>query len=276
MIKVNCGKYRVGDGEPLILLAGPCVIESRDICFQIAKKTKEICEELGINYVFKASFDKANRTSVESFRGPGLEKGLEILREVKETFEVPIVTDIHEAWQAEKVAKVADILQIPAFLCRQTDLIVAAAKTGKCVNIKKGQFVAPWDMKNSLGKAKSTGNENIMLTERGTSFGFNYLCVDFTGIPSMRALGAPVIMDATHSVQRPGGLGNASGGAREFIPTLAKCAAAAGVDGFFMEIHPEPEKALCDAACMYRLSELKDLLKIILKIREAIGVKNDY
>ena len=158
MIKVNCGKYRVGDGEPLILLAGPCVIESRDICFQIAKKTKEICEELGINYVFKASFDKANRTSVESFRGPGLEKGLEILREVKETFEVPIVTDIHEAWQAEKVAKVADILQIPAFLCRQTDLIVAAAKTGKCVNIKKGQFVAPWDMKNSLGKAKSTGN----------------------------------------------------------------------------------------------------------------------
>lgn len=270
MIKIDCGPYKVGDNEPLILLAGPCVIESRELCLSVAKTAKAICEELGINYVFKASFDKANRTSVTSFRGPGLEKGLEILSEIKETLGLPVVTDIHEAWQAEKAAKVADILQIPAFLCRQTDLLVAAAKTGKCVNIKKGQFLAPWDMKNSLGKAKSAGNENIMLTERGTSFGFNYLSVDFTGIPIMRNLGVPVIMDATHSVQRPGGLGNASGGAREYIPTLAKCAAAAGVDGFFMEIHPEPEKALCDAACMYKLGELKDLLKQVIKIKEAI------
>lgn len=270
MIKIKCGNYNVGDGEPLLFLAGPCVIESKELCLEIAKITKDMCQELGINYVFKASFDKANRTSVSSFRGPGLEKGLDILREIKETYNLPIVTDIHEAWQAEKVAEVADILQIPAFLCRQTDLIVAAAKTGKCVNIKKGQFCAPWDMKNSVGKAKSTGNENIMLTERGTSFGFNYLSVDFTGFPIMRGLGVPVIMDATHSVQRPGGLGNASGGAREYIPTLAKCAAAAGVDGFFMEIHPDPENALCDAACMYKLSELKSLLKTILKIREAV------
>ena len=271
MIKINCGKYKVGDGEPLLLLAGPCVIESQDLCFEVAEKTKGICEELGINYVFKASFDKANRTSVTSFRGPGLEKGLEILQAVKEKFNLPIVTDIHEAWQAEPVSKVADILQIPAFLCRQTDLIVAAAKTGKCVNIKKGQFVAPWDMKNSLGKALSTGNENIMLTERGSSFGFNYLAVDFTGVPAMRSLGVPVIMDATHSVQRPGGLGNASGGAREYIPTLAKCAAAAGVDGFFMEIHPDVEHALCDSACMYPLDQVKDLLTTILKIRDAVN-----
>lgn len=270
MVKVNCGKYKVGDGEPLILLAGPCVIEGKDICFEIAERTKEICNKLGINYVFKASFDKANRTSVESFRGPGIEKGLEILSEVKKEFDLPIVTDIHEAWQAEEVAKVADILQIPAFLCRQTDLIVAASKTSKCVNIKKGQFVAPWDMKNSLGKAYSTGNKNIMLTERGSSFGYNYLSVDMTSFPIMRGLGTPVIMDATHSVQRPGGLGNASGGAREFIPTLMRCAAAAGVDGFFMEIHPNPEKALCDSACMCYLDKLEELLETALKIREAI------
>lgn len=270
MIKVSCGKYNIGDNEPLVLLAGPCVIESKDLCFEIAGKTKEICNRLGINYVFKASFDKANRTSVESFRGPGIEKGLEILSEVKAEFDLPIVTDIHEAWQAKEVASVADILQIPAFLCRQTDLIVEAAKTGKCVNIKKGQFVAPWDMKNSLGKALSTGNKNIMLTERGSSFGYNYLAVDMTSLPTMRSLGVPVIMDATHSVQKPGGLGNSSGGAREFIPTIVKCAAAAGVDGFFMEIHPEPAKALCDSACMYKLNELEELLSTALKIREIV------
>ncbi|MBR4748808.1 MAG: 3-deoxy-8-phosphooctulonate synthase [Abditibacteriota bacterium] len=269
-MKVVCGPYSAGDGCPLLLIAGPCVIESRDLCRQVAAETKEICSELGINYCFKASFDKANRTSVESFRGPGLEKGLEILMGIKEEYGLPIVTDIHEAWQAEPVSRVADVIQIPAFLCRQTDLIVAAAATGKCVNIKKGQFVAPWDMKNSLGKARSAGNENIMLTERGSSFGYNTLVVDMTGIPAMRALGAPVIIDATHSVQKPGGLGNASGGAREYIPTLLLAAMAAGADGIFMEIHPQPEKGLCDAACMFPLPGLKELLAKAVKVREAI------
>ncbi len=267
---VKCGPYAAGDSSPLLLIAGPCVIESLDLCRQVAAETKEICQRLGINYCFKASFDKANRTSVESFRGPGLEKGLETLAAVKAEFGLPIVTDIHEPWQAERVKEVADVIQIPAFLCRQTDLIVAAAKTGKCVNIKKGQFCAPGDMKNSLGKARSTGNGNVMLTERGSSFGYNNLVVDMTGIPAMKALGAPVIIDATHSVQKPGGLGNASGGAREYIPTLLLSAMAAGADGIFMEIHPEPEKGLCDAACMFPLPGLEALLRKALRVREAV------
>ena len=269
-MKVQCGPYTAGEDSPLLLIAGPCVIESPELCRQVAGTAKAICQRLGVNYCFKASFDKANRTSVESFRGPGLEKGLEILAGIKTEFGLPIVTDIHEAWQAEPVSRVADVLQIPAFLCRQTDLIVAAAKTGKCVNIKKGQFVAPWDMKNSLGKARSAGNGNIMLTERGSSFGYNNLVVDMTGIPAMRALGAPVIIDATHSVQKPGGLGSASGGAREYIPTVLLSAMAAGADGIFMEIHPEPEKGLCDAACMFPLPGLEALLKKALKVREAV------
>ncbi|MBQ9359210.1 MAG: 3-deoxy-8-phosphooctulonate synthase [Abditibacteriota bacterium] len=267
---VNCGPYTVGDSATLLLIAGPCVIESLDLCRQVAAETREICGRLGINYCFKASFDKANRTSVESFRGPGLEKGLEILAAIKEEFGLPIVTDIHEPRQAERVKDVADVIQIPAFLCRQTDLILAAAETGKCVNIKKGQFCAPWDMKNSLGKARSAGNGNVMLTERGSSFGYNTLVVDMTGIPAMKALGAPVIIDATHSVQKPGGLGNASGGAREYIPTLLLAAMAAGADGVFMEIHPEPEKGLCDAACMFPLPRLEALLAKALRVREAV------
>lgn len=271
MTNVSCGRYNIGDGEKLLLIAGPCVIESKDLCLEIGITAKNICDRLGINYCFKASFDKANRTSVDSFRGPGLDKGLEILAEIKEKLNVPIVTDIHEANQASAVAQVADIIQIPAFLCRQTDLILAAAKTGKCVNIKKGQFVAPYDMKNSLKKATSTGNKNIMLTERGSSFGYNYLVVDMTGIPAMRSLGVPVIIDATHSVQQPGGLGDSSGGARENIPTILKCAIAAGADGIFMEIHPNPEKGLCDAACMFRLSEMEELLTVACKIKNAIN-----
>ena len=271
MIRANIGKLEFGDNCNLILIAGPCVIESEDLCVETGNRAKEICSKLGISYVFKASFDKANRTSVESFRGPGIDKGLEILSSIKSKLQVPILTDIHESWQAKPAAEVVDALQIPAFLCRQTDLIVAAAKTGKCVNIKKGQFVAPWDMKNSVAKAKSTGNENISLTERGSSFGYNMLVVDMCSLPTMRSLGCPVIFDGTHSVQRPGGLGNTSGGAAEYIPTLVKSAAAAGIDGLFMEIHPDPKNALCDAACMFNVDNLEELLKIVVGIRKMVS-----
>jgi len=270
MISAHLGSIEIGSGKPLTLIAGPCSIESEDLCLEIGETVKAMCIRLGMGYVFKASFDKANRTSVESFRGPGLEEGLEILGRIRTKLGVPVVTDIHEPAQAAAAAEVVDVLQIPAFLCRQTDLIVAAARTGKCVNIKKGQFVAPWDMKNSVGKARSTGNENICLTERGSSFGYNTLVVDMTGLQVMRELGCPVIFDATHSVQRPGGLGNTSGGAREFIPALVRAAVAVGVDGLFMEVHPDPEKALCDAACMFKLSELEKLMETTLAVRRAV------
>lgn len=271
MISAHLGTVEIGTGKPLALIAGPCSIESEELCFQIGTSLKQLCSELGIGYVFKASFDKANRTSVESFRGPGLERGLGILSRIRSELGVPVLTDIHEPGQAEAVGEVVDILQIPAFLCRQTDLVVAAARTGKCINIKKGQFVAPWDMKNSVAKVRSTGNENICLTERGSSFGYNTLVVDMTGLQVMREIGCPVVFDATHSVQRPGGLGNASGGAREFIPALVRAACAVGIDALFMEVHPEPENALCDAACMYKLDDMKSLLKTALAIREAAG-----
>lgn len=256
----KAGNVEFGDGRGLALIAGPCVIESEDLCLEVGAKALEITRSLGIPYIFKASFDKANRTSVESFRGPGLEKGLEILARVKSRLGVPVLTDVHEACQVKLAAEVVDVLQIPAFLCRQTDLIVAAAETGKCVNIKKGQFLAPWDMANSVEKARSTGNNNICLTERGSSFGYNMLVVDMCGLPAMRALGCPVIFDGTHSVQRPGGLGTASGGAREFIPHLVRAAVAVGVDALFLEIHPDPPKALCDAACMLSLDDLPGVL----------------
>jgi 2-dehydro-3-deoxyphosphooctonate aldolase (KDO 8-P synthase) len=271
MIIAEAGNVKIGDGQGLVLIAGPCVIESEDLCLEVGTKALEITRKLGIPYIFKASFDKANRTSVESFRGPGLEKGLEILASIKSKLGVPVLTDIHEPYQAKPAAEVVDILQIPAFLCRQTDLIVAAAQTGKCVNIKKAQFLAAWDMKNSVEKARSAGNNNICLTERGTSFGYNMLVVDMTGLPVMRSLGCPVIFDATHSVQRPGGLGNASGGAREFIPYLVRAAVAVGVDALFMEIHPDPPNALCDAACMLSIEELPEVLALAKKIREAIA-----
>ena len=271
MVSARLGSVEIGSGQPLALIAGPCSIESEDLCLEIGESLKAMCARLEMGYVFKASFDKANRTSVESFRGPGLDEGLKILGRIRSKLGTPVITDIHLPEHAIPAAQVVDALQIPAFLCRQTDLIVAAARTGKCVNIKKGQFVAPWDMKNSVEKARSVGNENICLTERGSSFGYNTLVVDMTGLQVMRELGCPVVFDATHSVQRPGGLGNTSGGAREFIPALVRAAAAVGIDALFMEVHPDPEKGLCDAACMFKLSEMEELMQTTLAIRRAAG-----
>lgn len=252
------------------LIAGPCVIESEEMILSIASQMKEITEELGIPYTFKASFDKANRTSISSFRGPGIERGLEILQKVKDTYDLPICTDIHEAWQAKPAAEVADILQIPAFLCRQTDLLVAAAKTGKCVNIKKAQFLAPWDMKNCVEKVRQSGNDNVMLCERGTSFGYNTLVVDMTGLRVMKDFGVPVIFDATHSVQKPGGNGTSTGGNRQYVEYLAKAAVAVGVDGLFMETHPDPDHAKSDGPNMVPLEEMKELLIHLKKVYEAV------
>lgn len=252
------------------LIAGPCVIESEEMVLSIAKQMKDITGELGIPYTFKASFDKANRTSIAGFRGPGIERGLEILQRVKDIYGLPICTDIHEAWQAEPAAKVADILQIPAFLCRQTDLLVAAAKTGKCVNIKKAQFLAPWDMKNCLDKVRESGNDNVMLCERGTSFGYNTLVVDMTGLRVMKDFGVPVIFDATHSVQKPGGNGTSTGGNRQYVEYLAKAAIAVGVDGLFMETHPDPDHAKSDGPNMVALGEMKNLLQKLIRVYHAV------
>lgn len=252
------------------LIAGPCVIESEEMVLSIAKQMKEITDELEIPYIFKASFDKANRTSINSFRGPGIEEGLRILQKVKDTYGLSICTDIHESWQAEPVAKVADVLQIPAFLCRQTDLLVAAAKTGKCINIKKAQFLAPWDMKNCLDKVKESGNDNVMLCERGSTFGYNTLVVDMTGLRVMKEFGVPVIFDATHSVQKPGGNGTSTGGNRQYVEYLAKASIAVGVDGVFMETHPDPDHAKSDGPNMVPLSEMKELLIKLKKVYQAV------
>lgn len=256
--------------DKMILLAGPCAMESKDICFQVADTMAEIVQKYPVDYYFKTSFDKANRTSIDSFRGLGMEEGLQILSEVKKDYGFRIVTDIHEAWQAEPVAEVADIIQIPAFLCRQTDLLVAAAKTGKIVNVKKAQFLAPWDMKNVVNKLEAGGTKKIMLCERGSSFGYNYFVVDMTSIPTMKEFGYPVIFDATHSVQRPGGLGSASGGNKEMVPYLAKAALAAGADGLFMEIHPDPEKALSDGPNMIALKNVDAFFNDVLRVYNAI------
>lgn len=252
------------------LIAGPCVIESEEMVLSIAEQMKKITDDLKIPYTFKASFDKANRTSINSFRGPGIEEGMKILQKVKDTYDLPVCTDIHEPWQAEVAAQVADILQIPAFLCRQTDLLVAAAKTGKCVNIKKAQFLAPWDMKNCLEKVRQTGNENVMLCERGTSFGYNTLVVDMTGLRVMKEFGVPVIFDATHSVQKPGGNGTSTGGNRQYVEYLAKAAISVGVDGLFMETHPDPDHAMSDGPNMVPLSEMKELLGKLMRIYEVV------
>ncbi len=252
------------------LIAGPCVIESEEQIMSIAKELKEITSELGIPYTFKASFDKANRTSINGFRGPGIEEGMRILKRVKDELGLPVCTDIHEAWQAPIAAEVADILQIPAFLCRQTDLLVAAAKTGKCINIKKAQFLAPWDMKNCLTKVTESGNNNVMLCERGTSFGFNTLVVDMTGLRVMKDMGVPVIFDATHSVQKPGGNGTSTGGNRQFVEYLAKAAIAVGADGLFMETHPDPDNAKSDGPNMVPLSEMKSLLIKLQRVYNAV------
>ena len=252
------------------LIAGPCVIESLELVMSVAEEMKKITDELKIPYTFKASFDKANRTSINGKRGPGIEEGLKILKKVKEELNLKIATDIHEPWQAEKAAEVADIIQIPAFLCRQTDLLVAAAKTGKTINIKKAQFLAPWDMKNCADKVLASGNSDIMLCERGTSFGYNTLVVDMTGLVEMKKLGYPVIFDATHSVQKPGGKGTSTGGNREYVEYLAKAAVAVGVDGLFMETHPEPDNAWSDGPNMVVLSEMKQLLQKLIKVYEAV------
>jgi 2-dehydro-3-deoxyphosphooctonate aldolase (KDO 8-P synthase) len=257
---VKIGKITIGGGGPLALIAGPCVIEGTDVCYRIAREAKAVCDDLGIQYIFKASFDKANRTSVSSSRGPGMENGLELLAEIGDNLGVPVLTDVHEACQVETVAKAVDILQIPAFLSRQTDLVLAAASTGKPINIKKGQFLSPTDMRNIVEKAKSTGNTQIMLTERGTTFGYGDLVVDMRGLAIMRETGCPIVFDATHSVQRPGGLGTASGGDPEFVPPLIRAACAVGIDALFLEIHPNPESALSDAATMLPLSALRQVL----------------
>jgi len=255
----------------LSLIAGPCVIESEEMVMVIAKRVKEICDKLGIDYCFKASFDKANRTSITSYRGPGIEEGLKILNKVKETYGLKVLTDIHEPWQAEEVAKVVDILQIPAFLCRQTDLLIAAGNTGKTVNVKKGQFLSPFDLKPLIAKIESTGNHNIMVCERGTSFGYNNLVVDMSGLVEMQKFGYPVVFDATHSVQKPGGNGTSSGGNREYVEYLAKAAVAVGVDTLFMEVHPDPENALSDGPNMVPLDELEGVLSRIVKVYLAVN-----
>lgn len=253
------------------LIAGPCVIESEEMVLSIARQMKDITDKLGISYTFKVSFDKANRTSISGFRGPGIEEGLRILQKVKDTYNLPICTDIHEPWQAEKAAEVCDILQIPAFLCRQTDLLVAAAKTGKCINIKKAQFLAPWDMKNCVEKVRQSGNDNVMLCERGTTFGYNTLVVDMTGLRVMKDMGVPVIFDATHSVQKPGGNGTSTGGNRQYVEYLAKAAVSVGVDGLFMETHPDPDNAKSDGPNMVPLGEMEELLKKLQRVYEAVN-----
>lgn len=254
----------------LFLLAGPCVIESEALCFKVAATMQKTCAKLGITYVFKASFDKANRTSGKSFRGPGINAGLETLARVKEKFGLPLVTDIHTAEQARAAAQVVDILQIPAFLCRQTDLIEAAVGTGKIVNIKKGQFLAPTDMKNVVNKVRALGGKYLALTERGASFGYGNLVADMRSIPIMKQTGCPVVFDATHSVQLPGGGGDKTAGQREFAPVLARCAIAAGADGLFMETHPDPDNALSDGPNMIPLAEMPSVLKGLLKVYKAV------
>jgi 2-dehydro-3-deoxyphosphooctonate aldolase (KDO 8-P synthase) len=255
-----------GGGAPLFFILGPCVIENEQHTLYMAQAIKEICSQLNIPFIFKASFDKANRTSIQSYRGPGIQKGLAILTKIKEEYEVAITTDVHQVSQVKDVAPLVDIIQIPAFLCRQTDLILAAAETGKAINIKKGQFIAPWDVENIIKKANSTGNKNVLITERGTCFGYNNLVVDMRSFAIIRELGCPVIFDVTHSLQLPSGKKTCSGGQPEYIPIMAKAAVAAGIDGIFMEVHNNPEKALCDGPNSLELSQLKNLLKTILQI----------
>ena len=264
-----CG-YEVGDQQPFFLISGPCVVESETLTLKIAEQLKEITERLGVPYIFKASYDKANRSSHDSYRGPGIAEGLRILAKVKSEFDLPVLTDIHEDSPMDEVAEVADVLQTPAFLCRQTNFIQNVAKLGRPVNIKKGQFLAPWDMGNVVNKARATGNEQIMVCERGYTFGYNNLVSDMRGLATMRETGCPVVFDATHSVQLPGGQGNASGGERQHVPVLARAAVAAGVSGLFMESHPNPEQALSDGPNSWPTHRMEELLKILLDIDRAV------
>jgi 2-dehydro-3-deoxyphosphooctonate aldolase (KDO 8-P synthase) len=257
---------QVGNDQPLLLIAGPCVIESRDLVEHVAGHLVELCTRLGVNYVFKASFDKANRSSAQSFRGPGMDAGLAVLEGVRKKFKVPVLTDVHEDTPFTEVAAVVDVLQTPAFLCRQTNFIQAVCAAGKPVNIKKGQFLSPWEMQNVVDKARATGNNDIMVCERGFSFGYNNLVADMRSLAVMRATGCPVIFDATHSVQLPGGKGNASGGQREFVPVLARAAVAVGVAGVFMETHPDPDKALSDGPNAWPLGRMESLLTLMCEL----------
>lgn len=268
--EVRIGKAHIGSGGPLMVIAGPCVIESREVVMDTARRMKEICARLGLPFVFKSSFDKANRTSMSSFRGPGLKQGLETLAEVKMELGVPVISDVHEPAQIKAATGVLDALQIPAFLSRQTDLIVAAAKSGKPINIKKGQFLSPWDAKNIVAKFESAGGTDLIITERGTSFGYNNLVVDFRAFPVMRGYGAPVVYDLTHSLQLPGGQGSASGGQREFAPAMLRAAAAVGIDGVFLEVHPDPDNALCDGPNMIKLDDVEPMLRTAKEIDDLL------
>jgi 2-dehydro-3-deoxyphosphooctonate aldolase (KDO 8-P synthase) len=264
--KIALGALQIGGGLPLVVIAGPCVIESKDSALRHGAALRAASDRVGVPYIFKASYDKANRSSLHSFRGPGLENGLEILAAVKEKIGVPILTDVHEIDQVERVKAVADVLQIPAFLCRQTEFVLAVARSGKVVNVKKGQFLAPWDMRNVVEKIRSTGNEQILLTERGASFGYNNLVSDMRSLIVMREFGYPVVFDATHSLQLPGGLGNASGGERKYIPALARAGVAAGIDALFMEVHEDPEHALSDGPNSLTLNDFEGLLRVVKRI----------
>jgi 2-dehydro-3-deoxyphosphooctonate aldolase (KDO 8-P synthase) len=264
--QVAVGDLVFGGGRPLVLIAGPCVLEDEATTLRIAGRLRDICAELGLGLVFKGSFDKANRTSVTSFRGPGLEEGLRILGRVKQELGLPVLSDVHEQFQLEPAAEVLDIIQIPAFLCRQTDLLVAAGRTGRIVNVKKGQFMAPWDMAHAVAKIASTDNRNILLTERGSSFGYNNLVVDMRSLAIMRRTGCPVVFDATHSVQLPGGAGDSSGGQREFVGALSRAAVAVGVDALFWEVYENPDQARCDGPNSLALDSLKEMLQEVMAI----------
>ncbi len=268
MKEIRIGPWKVCKNSPLLIIAGPCVIEDESTTVAIARELKEIQKRLNIPLVFKASYDKANRTSIHSFRGPGLEAGLDLLDFIRARFELPVLSDVHQVNEIEKAAQVLDVIQIPAFLCRQTDLLTAVGRTGRPVNVKKGQFLSPWDMRFVLDKIAETGNDQILVTERGTTFGYNNLVVDFRSLPILSGFGYPVIFDATHSVQLPGGREGESGGERKFVPFLSRAAVAAGVQGVFLEVHLEPEKALCDGANSWPLNKLEDLLRSLMAIHE--------
>lgn len=274
MKKIRIGNFEIGGGGPIVLIAGPCVIESRKLVRQTASRLRDIAGELGIPLIFKSSYDKANRTSVKSFRGPRLERGLEILQEVKDDFQLPVLSDVHRFEEIGPAVKVLDIVQVPAFLCRQTDFIQAVAAAAPAINIKKGQFLAPADIKHVIEKARAAGNRNILITERGASFGYHNLVVDFRAFPKMRGFGYPVIFDATHSVQLPGGAGYSSGGERGLVPCLARAAVAAGIDGLFLEVHPDPDRAKCDGPNSLQLDTLPPLLKGLKEIDSI--VKRDF
>lgn len=268
-------RVRIGGTHPLFLIGGPCVIESEDHALALAQRIKSVCDDLKIPFIFKASYDKANRSSIKSYRGPGLEEGLKILQRIKDELQIPVLSDVHETIQVGRAAEVLDVIQIPAFLSRQTDLILEAAKTGKPLNIKKGQFLAPHDMKNVINKALSQGNDNLILTERGTSFGYNTLVFDVRSIPTMKQWGYPVVIDASHSVQKPGGEGDFSGGESEFIPIMAKAGLSAGADGLFLEIHDNPSQALSDSRNLFNINNLKTFLALCLRIKNVVSDADD-